>query len=257
MAAVVIGEYDRKEADQVGKVRRCCSEAFTVQGAWWEPASPDQQASGSFTWDPSSGGELDLMGFFHDESGSHSNWRGVLHGVAEQDEFTLIDCREVAFTFQSPGVLRQRLHPFGGVLVGVMVPDVKQPVFDRVTLEIDHLAELSGRSLPEPEVEWSDGDRVERIVIEYEHPRDVVAVFPHETVRLASEPKAGGSASLGQVEISQTVVLSVETGEPLPLEEIVSRYVSRLRDLVTFAAQRPTAIRSVRVAESSNPVDRR
>ncbi len=26
--------------------------------ALWEPANPDQQASGSFIWDPSSGGEL-------------------------------------------------------------------------------------------------------------------------------------------------------------------------------------------------------
>jgi hypothetical protein len=241
----------------MGKVRRCCSEAFTVQGAWWEPANPDQQVSGSFTWDPSSGGELHLMGFFHDESGSHSNWRGdVLHGVAEQDAFTLIDCREVGFTFQTTGVLRQRLHPFGGGLVGATVPDVTQPVFDRVTLEIDHLAELSGRSLPEPQIEWSDGDRVERIAIEYEHPRDAVAVLARETVRLASEPRADGSASLGRVEISETVVLSVETREPLSLEEIVSRYVSRLRDLTTFAAQRPTAVRSVRVAGLATTEDR-
>jgi antitoxin (DNA-binding transcriptional repressor) of toxin-antitoxin stability system len=232
----------------MAKVRRC-SEAFTVQGAWWEPASPDQQASGAFTWDPSSGGELQLTGFFHDGSGSRSNWRGdVLYGVAEQAEFTLIDCREVGFTMQSPGVMRQRLHPFGGVLVGAMVPNVTQPVFDRLTLEVDHLAELSGRSLPDPELEWSDEVHVERITIEYERPRDVVAVLPHETVRLASESNAGGSVNLGRVEISETVVLSVETREPLPLEEIVSRYVSRLRDLVTFAAQQPTAIRSVRVA---------
>lgn len=75
-----------------------------------------------------------------------------------------------------------------------------------------------------------------------------MAELPHETVRLASESNAGGSVNLGRVEISETVVLSVETREPLPLEEIVSRYVSRLRDLVTFAAQRPVAIRSVRVA---------
>jgi Apea-like HEPN/ApeA N-terminal domain 1 len=180
----------------------------------------------------------------------------VLHGVAEQDEFTLIDCREVAFTLQSPGVLRQRLHPFGGVLVGAMVSDVTQPVFDRVTLEIDHLAELSNRSLPEPEIEWSESNRVERIAIEYEQPRDVVAVLPRETVRLASEPRADGSVSLGRVEISQTVVLSVETREPLPLLEIVSRNVSRLRDLTTFAAQLPTAIRSVRVAGPATTEDR-
>lgn len=206
--------------------------------------------------DPSSGGDLQVMGFFHDESGSRSNWQAdVLHGVAEQDEFTLIDCREVAFLLQSPGVMKQRLHPFGGVLVGAMVPDVTQPIFDRVTLEVDYLAELSGRSLPEPEIEWSDSDRVERIAIEYEHPRDVVAVLPRETVRLASEPRADGSVNVGRVEISQTVVLSVETREPLPLLEIVSRYVSRLRDLTTFAAQRPTAIRSVRVAGPATTVD--
>jgi ApeA N-terminal domain 1 len=242
---------------QMAKVRRCCSEAFTVQGAWWEPATPDQQASGSFIWDPRSGGELHLTGFFHDGSGSPGNWRGdVVHGVAEQDEFTLIDCREMHFTLQSPGVTRQRIDPFGGVLVGAAVPDVTQPGFDRVMLEVDHLAELSGRSLPEPEIEWSNGWRVERIAIEYEHPRDVVAVLPHETVRLASEAQSGGSVGLGRVEVSETVVLSVETREPLSLDQIVSRYVPRLRDLITFAAHRPTAIRSVRVAGSATTEDR-
>ena len=70
---------------------------------------------------------------------------------------------------QGANSTRQRVHPFGGVLVGAAVPDVEQPVFDRVTLEIDHLAELSGRSLPEPEIECSDG-HVDRIAIEYDAP---------------------------------------------------------------------------------------
>jgi ApeA N-terminal domain 1 len=239
----------------MSKTRRC-SEAFTVQGVWWEPANPAQQLSGSFAWDPGSGGELHLVGFFHDESGSRANWRAdVLHGVAEQDAFTLIDCRETGFTLPATGVARQRVHPFGGVLVGATVPDVTQPVFDRLTLEVDHLAELSGRSLPEPQIEWSDGVHIERIAIEYEHPRDIIAELPHERVRLASEPTAGGSASLGHVEISETVVLSFDTREPLPLEAIVTRYVPPLRDLITFAAQRPVAIRSVRVAGPATTED--
>jgi hypothetical protein len=137
------------------------------------------------------------------------------------------------------------------VLVGAAVPDVTQPVFHRVTIEIDHLAELSGRSLPEPRIEWSDGRHVERISIEYEQPREVVAVMPSETVRLASECNAKGT--LGQAEITETVVLSVDVKEPLPLDGIVGRYVPRLRDLVTFAAQRPSAIRSVRVAGRPPP----
>src|SRR5574341_4252 len=240
----------------MGGTRRC-SEAFTVQGLWWEPTNPEKQLTGSFVWDPGSGGELHLVGSFDEESGTVDRRRGyVVHGGAERDMFTLVDCRNAGFTFEAPGVRRQRLLPLGGVLVGATVSDVAQPVFDRITLEIDHLAELSGRSLPDPQIEWSDGTHVGRIAIEYEQPRAVVAELPHETVRLASEANARGSASLGHVEISETVVLSVDTREPLPLEEIVTRYVPRLRDLVTFVAQRPSVIRSVRVAGPATTEDR-
>jgi len=86
---------------------------------------------------------------------------------------------------------------------------------------------------------------VERVSIEYEQPREVVAVMLGETVRLASECNVKGT--LRQAEITETVVLSVDVRKPLSLDEIVERYVPRLRDLVTFAAQRPSAIRSVRV----------
>jgi hypothetical protein len=65
-----------KETSRMAKVRRRCSEAFIVQGAWWEPANPDQQLTGALTWSPDSGGELDLLGFFHDDSGTLGNWRG-------------------------------------------------------------------------------------------------------------------------------------------------------------------------------------
>jgi hypothetical protein len=50
------------------------------------PDASTQDLSGVFTWKPDSGGELDLVGFFHDESGTRGNWRAdVLHGVAEGD----------------------------------------------------------------------------------------------------------------------------------------------------------------------------
>jgi hypothetical protein len=234
----------------MAKVRRRCSEAFTVQGAWREPANPDQQLTGALTWSPDSGGELDLLGFFHDDSGTLGNWRAdVLHGVAEGDEFTLINCREMGSTLPSAGLNRQRVRPSDGVLAGVLVPDVAQPVFDRITIELDYLAELSGRSTPEPHIEWSDDRHVERVWIEYEQPREAVAEMARESVRLASEAQFGGG--IGRAEIKETVVLSVDVREPLPLREIVDRYVPRLRDLVTLAAQRPSAIRSVRVAGSA------
>jgi ApeA N-terminal domain 1 len=231
----------------MAKARRRCSEAFIVQGAWWEPANSDQQLTGAFTWSPDSGGELDVLGFFHDDSGTLGDWRAdVLHGVAEGDEFTLINCGEIGSTLPSAGVNRQRIRANDGVLAGALIPDVGQLVFDRVTVELDYLAELSGRSTLERHIEWTDDRHVERVWIEYEQPREVVADMAHESVRLASEAQFGGG--LGHAEIIETVVFSVDVREPLPLREIVGRYVPRLRDLVTLAAQRPSAIRSVRVA---------
>jgi hypothetical protein len=105
---------------------------------------------------------------------------------------------------------------------------------DRVTVEFDYLAELTGRSTPEMQVEWSDEVHIDRVSIEYESPRDVVAVMAGETVRVSSQWSTGGSGVIGRSEISETVVLSVDTREPLSLQVILGRYVSRLRDLITL-----------------------
>jgi hypothetical protein len=232
----------------MAKPTRRCSEAFTVQGAWWDAAEPSTQLSGTLTWDPRSGAELELVGLFHQGNGPVGDWRSpILHGAAERDEFTLVNCAEMGFHLQSPGVPTQRIRAFGGVLVGAMVPDVTQSVFDSVTLEIDYLAELAGRSTPETRLESADGVHIDRVSIEYEHPRDVIAALPHETVRIASEWQTGGSA-IGQAHIAETVVLSVDVAQPVPLDDLLGRYVGRLRDLVTLAGHRPAAIRSVRVA---------
>lgn len=120
-------------------------------------------------------------------------------------------------------------------------------MFDQLEIEIDFLAEVSDRSNIEARTSSTDGRNNDRIEVEYEQPADVIAVLPTETVRLHSALTSGRSG-VGHMELDETVRLIFETHDAVTLTDLVDRYVSRVRDLITFAAQRPAAVRSVRVA---------
>lgn len=64
---------------------------------------------------------------------------------------------------------------------------------------------------------------------------------------LASEWRTG-SSGLGHAELRETVRFVVDARTPISLHSLVEKYVAPLRDLVTFAAQTPPVIWSVRVA---------
>lgn len=200
---------------------------------------------GTFEWSPGEGGNLSLVGLFGEEGVDPSNWTSpVLHGVADRDEYTLFNCHTNAYSINFPGMPTQGIRPFGGTVVGVHLSDGAAPGFDRLEIEIDFLAQLSRRSSIETRLYAGYGQSIDVVEMVYEQPRDVVAETQEETVRLqsrfSSESVAGGS------ELRETVSLVFEVNQPLSLVELVERYISRARDLITFAAQRPAAIRAVR-----------
>lgn len=226
---------------------RRSSEPFAAQGAWWSPANPGTQLAGTFEWSPGEGGKLSLIGFFGEDGADPSNWSSpVLHGVADRDEYTLLNCHANAFSINVPGVPTQGIKPFGGTVVGVHLSDGGAPGFDRLEVEIDFLAQLSSRQSIETRVHSNDGHSIDVVEVVYEQPRDVVAVVQDGTVRLRSRFASGRSVAGGS-ELHETVSLVFEVNQPVPLADLVDRYLSRARDLVTFAAQRPASIRAVRV----------
>jgi|GEM_PF-6715409 len=228
-----------------------CSKSFSALGAWWRPEKPDEQVAGSFVWDPREGGRLDLLGFFVDDGGDPTHFQApIVHGVAEGNEYTLINCHTTQFNLRTPGVTTQQLRPFAGALAGILHPDPTEADFDRLTMDVDYVAELSGWTHITPRYASSDWERFDFVSIEYEHPSDVVANLRSESIRLASEWSSGGDP-IGRAEIRETVRLVVDSRAPIGLSDLIERYVGPLRDLVTFAAQVPAAIRSVTVAGPS------
>lgn len=78
-------------------------EANEWAGLWWLPDDPDEQVPGVLQYDGNGGISLSLIGAFEDRVSSHPapgvtayhegtrTW-GVIHGVAEQRELTLLGC---------------------------------------------------------------------------------------------------------------------------------------------------------------------
>jgi len=147
---------------------RRCSDGFVVQGAWWLPDSPDASTVGTFTWDPEVGARLELPGFVPPVADPMDWAPRFLHGVADGDHFTLIGCHVEHLNFRVPGIPILVIRALGGCLVGDVLVDPAEARFDRLMIEIDHLAELSGRSsITGHMVLAPDGRTIASVVTEY------------------------------------------------------------------------------------------
>lgn len=217
-----------------------------MQGLWWVPGT-STPLSGTFSWHPNEGGELVLVGFIHeDDGGDPTTWSGpAIHGVAEREEYTLLGCHTNAFSIQYPGVPSQTIVPFGGVVAGAHLSNVDAPTFDRVVIELDYLADLSGRGGPSVDVTFGS-EVADGVVARYELPRDVVASLADRDVRLTSS-WATTQPAPGAITITEDVKFQVDTRAPLALRELLDGNVNQLRNLVVLAAHRSAAIRSVAV----------
>ena len=227
-----------------------CSSRFRVQGVFWLPAREDDQLVGALSWEPNDGATLDLVGLFDGIEDPGNCVLPIVHGVAEGERFTLTDCHGSAFKLQVPGTISHQVRAFGPCLVGVLHPDPTGAHFDRAVLSLDFLAELSGRCDVFTHLSAMGDAVVDHVAVEFERTRDLVAELPHETVRLSSEWQAAGG-HVGHAELEQNVAFCVDRRQSTSLAALIDAYLPSLRGLVTFFAQAPSVVRSIRVAGPS------
>jgi hypothetical protein len=125
-------------------------QADSLEGLWWRPSTPDQQAAGTLSFDPDTGSRLRLIGALGEIVGSLRNMLGggqseTLHGFTRDGrEVTLLGAVQGAGQINMPGLFSEEYVPLW-VLIGGHFDGRDQAVFTRSFAAFDGLPEWLAR----------------------------------------------------------------------------------------------------------------
>jgi len=190
---------------------------------------------------------LDLIGILGPPERLAAQWStSLVHGQPVKGRpITLIGCHEMSHSFNGPGLMVQQIGAFRGALLGLHLGSEDDEVFDRVVIEVEHLGELvpSSGLLVQPLL---SEDKVTGVDVRYESPSKLVAKLGSTEIHLAAGWMSG-SPSTGSVVVNEKWAFEVVLDAPTTLSSVVGVWVERIRDLVSFCADRPCAVTAVRV----------
>ncbi len=221
--------------------------ADPIRGIWWLPDAPANQTVGDLTLSDDSQPILDLVGILKAPEHINERWSTplIFGQPVKGQPVTLLACHETQLSLNGPGIITQRLAAFGGALVGIHLGSEDDEVFDRVVVEVEHLGELVGRTGLSAEAVTID-ERVTGLAVRYDTPSTLVARVGTAEIHLAAGWRSG-VPSTGSMTLSETWAFEIVLDKPTTLSLILGGWVERIRDLVSFCADRPCAVTSVRV----------
>ena len=121
-------------------------EELDVEGLFWLATNPGDQVAGRLRFDSANGGELNLIGAYHEiTEWNHEFAPARIHGVAGKKLLTLDDCYLIQTSSQYPGILQERYRaPI--VFAGAHFDENQSLEFSAVHLRLLYLEHWVGRS---------------------------------------------------------------------------------------------------------------
>ncbi|TKX48307.1 hypothetical protein EXE49_16340 [Halorubrum sp. ASP121] len=205
----------------------------------WQPKNAEDRISGVLEFDPSNGGELDLMGTLTGIGGGPEDI-DTIHGKTKDGEFVTLRGLFDKGTGMSASATVMRNQKFGisKVFSGALFYD--KPEFSEVELTL-------------PLLEMWMRDEVFSIQLPQTHEKLGASVEGVEPITAELE-NADVKLSLGynfnkknweSVEISQTAKITISPDEKLPFERILNEYARHIQNLLCLAIGEPIDPKSV------------
>lgn len=199
----------------------------------WQPTDAEDRISGVLEFDPSNGGELDLMGTLTGVAGSSADIE-TIHGKTKDGEFVTLRGLFDKGTGMSASATVMRSQKFGvsKVFSGALFYD--EPEFSEVELTL-------------PLLEMWMRDEVFSIQLPPTHEKLGASIEGVEPITAELE-NADVKLSLGynfnkknweSVEFSQTAKITISPDEKLPFEKILNEYARHIQNLLCLAIGDP------------------
>jgi hypothetical protein len=222
--------------------------AGRFEGIWWLPEDPGNEVSGTLEIDDATGGLLlRLIGSFKDLSGFNTpaEYPRVL-GVVPRHLVTLGGLTETNAGLSSPGYLSQHLTPRNAFYDGhLSTPD---PAVHSAWLKFTHLT--GWLEPPSKTTEWANGHR--SVTIGAKAPPEVECPAPWGSVTFRTWEALSSEANVESVAHEANIRLAFSAD--LRYSE-VERSVGAIQNLVTLAADSPSAIEEIQLEVTAESLE--
>ena len=219
-------------------------EELDVEGLFWLATNPGDQVAGRLRFDSANGGELNLIGAYHEiTQWNHEFAPARIHGVAGKKLLTLDDCYLIQTSSQYPGILRERYRaPI--VFAGAHFDENQSLEFSAVCLRLLYLEHWVGRS----------GTDINIIPSENSNGSEQIQITVTPLEKLTSCTDIGDLElsfinsfhpdPIVETTITQSCAFGFRFQEAQPLQETL-KVCTALQNLLTIGVDSPSSIVSV------------
>ncbi len=238
---------------------------FEKLGSWWLPAHPSHTVSGTLTFSQAKGFRLKLIGKLDTPAEDSSVAGGHPLGPASQPfplivgattdgkQISLVDCHQVRSQYHSKG---------GGVeeytasvaYVGIELNSLEEARFYKAQVRFSRLSDWVARFGFDARVthhKVDNREQFEKYELTYRLPDDLRAVTAHDAISVFFTFHRK-QTRLRAVELHQSTGIRIEPERELTLDELKTRFVQPLANLLTLATNRPNAITELVVYARGN-----
>ena len=206
-----------------------------VASIWWSPDNPEDRHDGHISVRADGSAEIQLFGAFGDALlPSTDSAPSLLYGVGVDGEsFTarrsvLAGSRSGLFS----GFTTSRYRPLSLIIGRTHVDE--STVYNVARLEVTYLSDWLARSGLRTEIQPPIGDEPGALGVRYQSPKAESALLS-SGAQLSTWTSHHVESTIRGYNQTEDVALEVELTEPLPIDELITAYVTPLLDLITFA----------------------
>lgn len=244
------------------------TDAFDLQGRWWLPEHEDHKVFGTFRWDPSTGGTLEVQGElrpvvwkdnvlpdgsvqkYRDHPSRAEKQNPIIYGQAEHRAYTLLNAFSISVHEFDMDDSIEKLH-VNRLMSGAWF-DGDDPEIDRVVIDVRHLTSWvnqTGLTTEHPRHDDADDDRFSMVIA-----RSLPSLrtdHGQTSVRFGQSLSEEGD-HIHELGIRQRWSLSLVHPEPRPLTLFMDT-ASDIQDLVSIAVGQTADFEDVRLQHPSLP----
>ncbi len=221
-------------------------ESFEHMGYWWLPQEPNEPISkvpetaipGKLSFDPSTGGVLELLGNLDTENPYAFDWKiyEIIHGFAKGSNVcvTLQGCRVTSISHR-PYIFTETKLIVDCIYRGhkYWFDSVEDIVFENLSVDYTYLNDWMFQKNIEIDYSYNDQEGLKSYSAIYVEPESIE--IPLDSEKITIWPKFGGNSSIAEVSIKNEYRISVTPKKPIQFEKYLELINFHLPNFLTLA----------------------
>ena len=222
-------------------------ESFEHMGYWWLPIEPSEPISrkpetaipGKLSFDPSTGGVLELLGILDTEIPYDFNeWKNyeIIHGLVKGPNtcVTLQGCYVQSIS-PNPHIFNETKLIVSCIYMGraYLFDSIEDIVFENLSVGYTYLDDWMFQKNIETDMSFSDQEGLKSYSAKYTEPDPIEILL--DDVKIKISPRFGGNSSISEVSIRNEYCLSITPNQPMHFDKYFKFINFHLPNFLTLA----------------------